>query len=79
MQEKTTSSEALSLVANQETALAHLRRLATPPGDDAVGPAWVGATTALRDAHAWRRVVGYYAQAFSRQSEIFPYFADRSA
>ena len=69
----------LPLVANQETALARLRSLAAVVNDNAVGPTWVGGTTALRDDQAWRRVAGYYAQAFAQRSEIFPYFADRSA
>ena len=69
----------LALVADQATALAHLQGLATATADGVVGPTWVGGTAALRDNKAWRRVAGHYAQAFAQRSEIFPYFADRSA
>ena len=65
-------------VRDQDSALAYLTTRSTPVPTSSLGPTRVGDIHDLRSERFWSVVAGHYAQAFFTNSEIYPYFTDRS-
>lgn len=64
-------------VADRDAAKRFLQMGSGKVKDGDVGPTYVAATSSLRDAATWRQVAVKYANAFERETEIYPYFVDR--
>lgn len=64
-------------IANNETAIRFLRNEKSRIAGTEVGPIHIANIAAVRDALPWNSVADRYADGFERNSEAFPYFADR--
>jgi hypothetical protein len=64
-------------VADRDAAKRFLQMGNGKVKDSDVGPTYVAETRLLRDAATWRQVAAKYANAFARETEVYPYFADR--
>jgi hypothetical protein len=65
-------------VRDHDSAVSTLRSLACAPPPAAVGPTRMGTTHDLREQHVWWLVAAHYANGFSSNAEVYPYFTDRT-
>ncbi len=68
----------MALTANKDAALTHLRTTAATAVSLAVGPTFVGDAMTLRSPDAWSKAAAYYLHAFEQNTQIYPYFVDRT-
>jgi hypothetical protein len=64
------------LFPTTEAALKYLQKLSVKPNQSSVGPTRVGDKKSLTNLGSWKLVTGLYTDAFEKNIEIFPYFAD---
>ena len=65
-----------ALLAGQTTALTALRRMASQPGAENIGPTRIGSIDDLRAQEAWQAAAAHYLHAFEHGGQVFPYFMD---
>lgn len=70
------SQRIAELVSRQDIALDYLRAEARTSLGQGVGPTHAGSAHELRDSRHWRTIAAEYVNAFSTQSQVYPYFTD---